>query len=328
MIRTPTVFVLGAGASEPYGFPLGSELVEKICRSLSKDNSTLTGQLRLLEFSDELKRSFCGDLSASGRASIDAFLEKRPEYMEIGRTCIAALLLPFEDEQELSTIRESNDPRAIGLTLERAARRNRRWYHYLFDQMMTGADFEQNHLSVISFNFDRSFERAMYRAVRANYQGPEEEMVKRCASLPIVHMHGMLGEPAWLHQGGGVGRQYNGANASKETLRSCAKEIKLYVESSQDADLQLAATLLHDASVVCFLGFSYHPSNLSKLNIETLRNKERGALVGTAYGLPNGPRQATSLHFATRIELQPRDWDILTFLRESPFIHELPQRYV
>ena len=32
MINTKTVLVLGAGASYPYGFPLGAELHDRICR--------------------------------------------------------------------------------------------------------------------------------------------------------------------------------------------------------------------------------------------------------------------------------------------------------
>ncbi|WP_156096076.1 hypothetical protein [Methanobacterium sp. SMA-27] len=34
MIKTPTVFVLGAGASIPYGYPSGEKLREEICHEL------------------------------------------------------------------------------------------------------------------------------------------------------------------------------------------------------------------------------------------------------------------------------------------------------
>ena len=34
MIETPTVLILGAGASKPYGYPIGSELKSRIISSL------------------------------------------------------------------------------------------------------------------------------------------------------------------------------------------------------------------------------------------------------------------------------------------------------
>ena len=39
MIKTKTVFILGAGASCPYGFPLGTELRQEICQYYSADIS-------------------------------------------------------------------------------------------------------------------------------------------------------------------------------------------------------------------------------------------------------------------------------------------------
>ena len=38
MINTNTVFVLGAGASIPYGFPSGAELREILCAPITKSN--------------------------------------------------------------------------------------------------------------------------------------------------------------------------------------------------------------------------------------------------------------------------------------------------
>jgi len=38
VITTPTVLVLGAGASAPYGFPTALELKQKICNAFAKDS--------------------------------------------------------------------------------------------------------------------------------------------------------------------------------------------------------------------------------------------------------------------------------------------------
>jgi hypothetical protein len=38
MIKKLTVLVLGTGASKPYGFPVGAEPVDQICREILDDN--------------------------------------------------------------------------------------------------------------------------------------------------------------------------------------------------------------------------------------------------------------------------------------------------
>ena len=39
---------------------------------------------------------FCNALAYSADASIDAFLEKRPDFMNIGKTCMAVALIACE----------------------------------------------------------------------------------------------------------------------------------------------------------------------------------------------------------------------------------------
>ena len=41
MIKKPTAFVLGAGASQAYGFPLGAELVDQICDRIGHGNASV-----------------------------------------------------------------------------------------------------------------------------------------------------------------------------------------------------------------------------------------------------------------------------------------------
>src|SRR6267378_303056 len=76
MIEKRTVLILGAGASMPYGFPSGSGL-----------------RRHIIEYLDEL-------LSAD-TTSIDVFLERRTEFVEIGKAAIAATLIPLESTRNL-----------------------------------------------------------------------------------------------------------------------------------------------------------------------------------------------------------------------------------
>ena len=50
-------------------------------------------------------------------------------------------------------------------------------------------DFRNNQLSVVTFNFDRSFERALIVSLQANYGVNEEGAVKLAQSVPVALTH-------------------------------------------------------------------------------------------------------------------------------------------
>lgn len=74
MISTQTTLVLGAGASNPYGFPLGSELRTELC-SIYQDMHGITWP-----FSTEQIDNFKVTFKNSSVDSIDRFLSLRPEF--------------------------------------------------------------------------------------------------------------------------------------------------------------------------------------------------------------------------------------------------------
>lgn len=72
----------------------------------------------------------------------------------MGKVAIAATLIPCETPDAM------RKARGIG------------WAGYLLDNMIAGSKpsaFQLNQLSVITFNFDRSFDRLLYRAVQSSY---------------------------------------------------------------------------------------------------------------------------------------------------------------
>ena len=66
MIKTPTVFVLGAGASIPYGYPSGEKLREEICHELEDPSHPYGRMLQSQGFSEKEILEFSSSLS-SGR---------------------------------------------------------------------------------------------------------------------------------------------------------------------------------------------------------------------------------------------------------------------
>lgn len=102
MITVPTVFLLGAGASYPYGLPLGSELKKYILERYVSDNDGHTSHLiNTTSFRRTDIDRFIGALRYSGLLSVDAFLERRPEFMEIGKAMMGIELLHAEVHDRL-----------------------------------------------------------------------------------------------------------------------------------------------------------------------------------------------------------------------------------
>ncbi len=86
MIKRDTVFVLGAGASQAYGFPSGAGLVDRICEQLQDpagDNARIL--MKSGNFSIEDLKTFRRRLRQSRLNSIDAFLQRRTEYADLGK---------------------------------------------------------------------------------------------------------------------------------------------------------------------------------------------------------------------------------------------------
>jgi hypothetical protein len=104
MITTPTVLVLGAGASYPYGFPTAAGLRQDICHAFEAPDtnaSVLIASYAGGDIDRERVFEFRQAFLKSGQPSIDAFLDRRSEFLHIGKLAIAYCLIPYESEQHL-----------------------------------------------------------------------------------------------------------------------------------------------------------------------------------------------------------------------------------
>lgn len=302
MITEPTVFVLGAGASMPYGYPSGSELRDTICEYLSSNESSQFKYLYELGCKAADIRKFRTALLYSGKPSVDAFLEYRPEFLEIGRTAIAQVLIPCEQMSKLFTRSPSK-------------KNDDRWYEYFYQQLDAPFEnFDQNKVSIITFNYDRSLEHFLFTSLKHSYGKTDEECASKLQNIPIVHVYGQLDYLPWQKDGG---RQYNYHYVVDDLLKS-AKEIKIVHE---DVDLQndpaftKANSVLNEAKQIYFLGFGYHPQNVERLNIPSSSVKTH---AGTAYDLEPAQQVLVKGLFALKdisITLSAKTMDTLLFLK-------------
>ena len=313
MIKTATTFVLGAGASMPYGFPSGQSLANIVCSSVSDRNNHVSCIVRGVTGCgstdpEELAREFRN----TGLYSIDAFLHRRPAFSKLGKALIAAALIPLEREDALFRAPDEHD-----------------WYRYLLNHILppTITEFSENNLRVVTFNFDRSFERRLFLTLRATYNLDDAAAAAATNTVEIVHVHGQLGAPSWLT---GAGRAYRGSTpvselVTEEDVAACASQIHLISDELEESlPVTRARQILREESVrVCFLGFGYHPINLARLQVREAAHGGRVRMLGTAMGIPRGERTAIQRAFGT-IDLTDADatWTITRFLQHYEFIHE------
>jgi hypothetical protein len=322
MIKIPTVLVLGAGASMPFGFPSGQSLVDLIIRYFylaergygipphSEKWFKLTIEkmkLSLMKmFSKKEVDSFLEHLY--DEESIDAFLEYQTEdAVKIGKALIAATLFPFEREDNLDLsfiMKRSNSFFAKPIEKEDT---EYNWYQLLWRALASDAKFEEfqeNQLRIITFNYDRSLEHYLFNRLKRRFHGKTNQ--EYAAKIPkIIHIHGSLGLLPWQKQKGDkkfsvvpydamdiCDKNKRSANRAMERWFRVAREsITVIHEKGETDELKEARSWIKDyCGRLYFMGFGYHPSNIKRLEIEQLSNSKK-YIVGTVRGLSYGQKR-------------------------------------
>jgi hypothetical protein len=299
MIMTPTVLVVGAGGSLPYGYPLGYDLVKKIVVDAGEPNSDFCKVLGRLSIASVYPKLLANELRVSGRQSIDAFLESRNDLLPVGRLAIAYELLGNENPEK---IYQTND-----------------WYQYLFNRICDPHQFEtfgRSNVSIVTFNYDRSLDFCLFSALRKFFQKSLEECVHNFNYIRIIHVHGAIGHPPtdednWLY----------GHAKSLDAIRYSADQIKIIHEIHETNDdtpeFRTARAILNEADVICFLRFGYHSTNVRRL-IKGVFNLSGKRICCSGFGLTDAERKAVEKQFPlANLLWGKKDHGCLTFLRET-----------
>jgi len=303
MITEPTVLVLGAGASVEYGFPTGRQLLLNICRDVGPQGGIYNFFKDHLEISPSGMERFVDALKKSSSPSVDFFLENRREFEEIGKMAIAASLIPHEKYEAFT-------PAAVP-----------RWYEILFHLMAEGGRFEENRLSVITFNYDRSLEAFLFQVLQNLYGLASEEAEQRLRKIPIIHLYGTLGTKlTW----GGPERGYD-PNLKGNWIAAAAKSIKIVHQAKPTTDeFQRAHNLLRGASEIIFLGFGFHRINVERLSLEeniefnlSVTGREP-RLLACRTGIGHGTIARIQKYMPDTIQFAPDEkWNICEFLANT-----------
>lgn len=232
MITDKTVFILGAGASKPYGYPTGGDLRKKICKEFTQKGSYFKRDDIYRQSQLALAEPFIKQFSDAGtNTSIDLFLARlnpddKKKFTNIGKTAISFFILEAECASKFGE--DMND-------------RTEDWYAPLLNKMMqkltTHDSYEKlgdNAITFITFNYDRSLEYYIYKCFTSNFPHAPEEYTKKIGGeiIKIHHVYGKIADLPWQKTGGDS--LHYGLNDFTKNIDSTIKNIKTIYEMTEN----------------------------------------------------------------------------------------------
>jgi hypothetical protein len=289
MINRKTVLILGAGASHPYGLPLGKALRHQLAYLKVGESpgyvpllDSIFGAKEVREFSEAFRRA---------SMSIDEFLGNGgAKYEAVGKAAIVAVIC----SEELESLLHNMDGRRQDEKLYGTGH----WYDHLWERMREGVAnpgmLEHNKLSIITFNYDRSLECFLHLAVREGYGVADIDAANFLRWLDPIHIYGSVGKfhPSITGVRDGIYfRQYS-PELTADDLREGSKSIRVISESRDvTPELEAARACLSAADQIVFLGFGFDQTNMRRLAIPSLfadkfhANAARPSIRFTSLGL-------------------------------------------
>lgn len=258
MINTRTVFIVGAGASCPFGFPSGQSLLDELTTTAAFPlDDVLEGEREYVhrEMDDFKKR-----LRRSGANSVDDFLQNHQKAAKFGKKLIASCLIKREICNKLTCFCEGHWLRRLWQTIKAPP-----------------TIFPANKCGFIVYNYDRCVEHYLTVAMAETYGISHTKAWESVSQIPIIHPHGLLAP----YQPEDPSITFNFKARNFDAAHSChsvnlaANHIRLFWEPISHSDQTDASgmpnvqstmkTLLTNANRVIFLGFGFLKSNTEHL---------------------------------------------------------------
>jgi hypothetical protein len=280
MFISPTVFVVGAGASAEANLPVGSGLVDQIKAGLRFKLSTFGesgsgGDSNLYQTIAKdvghqraaAALSQCREISYSldHADSIDAYMNEfrhNPDVAKYAKLAIAYYIAIAESGSKL-VVNRSNVSNTLNSDVTKST-----WYNHFFRSLRDGVEFENldsifRNVSIICFNYDRCIEQYLFYSLRHYYRVDPQRAIEVLRTLRIHRPYGHIGgfnfDPSTGHSNYGL--HLNGISLVEQS-----KTLRTVYEGNADS---FALKDIHDelvsAKQIVFLGFGFH-----KLNMELL----------------------------------------------------------
>lgn len=315
MLGRKTLLILGAGAGADINMPMGGALATTIAKYLnlspknnygwtvdenSRDtgNGTTRDALQLLA-----NQSGVADITTYFSAahqisqglpdwtnSIDGYLHRhqdQPLVQRCGKLAIAQIILESEAGCALYV-----DPDVAPLN-QRFRDKNavqQSWFQSLWSILQTDIVRSKNlveifdRLSVITFNYDRTFEHFLYTGLQQAFNLHHSQAATIINSkLDIDHVYGKVADLPWQNEGRG---HAFGKTPTPHDLAVLWKRITTYNEEISDQILlDKLALKIGNAERIIFLGCHYHAQNMKLLRAAATASDQRNVEVyATAVG--------------------------------------------
>jgi hypothetical protein len=304
MIRTKTVFVVGAGASveaslTPGQFPAGKGLCSAISRLTAPGS---VGWVNDPKF-DQAINAYLTSLSAPGHLpvreellrlseaihiapSIDNYLHSNfhnPIAVMIGKLGIAHTIAECERGSKLKPVKQKPLKQG-GID---TALLSETWYARLAELLVEGVTLDNletifDNVSFIIFNYDRCVEHFLWHMLRLYFGISEASADKLMERLDVVHPYGSLGP---LHSQVGGAKSFGfGEPADGYSIFEMAKNIRTFTEERGNEKIQEEVRkLMAESHLMVFVGFGFIDLNMKLLR--PVVKSEARCIAGTCFAV-------------------------------------------
>jgi hypothetical protein len=286
MYKPNTLFIIGAGASAEVGFPVGSQLAEKIRgmtafeRGVEGDGPGIVGGdkhlLSELRRISAPQRNVMNWLAAAQtihrgvmfNTSIDNFIDQHrdePHVALCGKLAIARTIIHREQVSPLYVDFRKSDGQFKSIE-----ETNRTWLMPFF-RLLIGQVYPSEldklfeRIAIICFNYDRCIEHFLVHAIKNHYAIPIEKAAETVSKLRIYHPYGTLGPLDWQVRESGKARVAFGSYHERMELEPLIKELRTFTESVGTDQLAQIKNEVQFAEQIIILGFSCFPENMRLL---------------------------------------------------------------
>ena len=297
--------IVGAGASDEAGLPIGHELKRDIASMLGTrlndgsyrhpDNLICQAFQRLADGDDIVNRNINPYIYAAQQIkdamplaiSIDNYLDAHQGNIKLercGKLAIAKAILDAERKSLMYF-----DGKDVCTTLKQGSLVHT-WYHSFFQLLAENCRVKdlENRLSSIKlviFNYDRCIEHFLYHALQTYYKIDKSEAARLVKGIEIYHPYGVVGSLPWY--GDGVVADF-GIEPYGAQLVDLASQIRTFTEGTDpdSSNIQAIRKVIFQADIVLFLGFAYHRLNLDLIRSSAShKNPTAVRYFGTAHGI-------------------------------------------
>lgn len=295
-----SLFILGAGASCSYGFPSGESLLSRIS-TIAKNEAASSSSV----LDSALANRLANVIDQSRPPSIDWLLELHPDLAISGKYCIGQAICELETDTRIDKVKTNED-----------------WYKWLFQSACRDCrsifDLLDIFPKILTFNYDISLERYLYRCLRAMYGVSSELAIKVLRDLPIRHVYGTFGSIGQF-----ADETCYKITMGQEEIYSKCQNIKTIHEVKTKSENDHVEWAYADVDNVAILGFGYHAENIELVGLRSCVQliRRRGLrIISSCYSMGTAYVEAISQLFGdpgpALCRLGRHEWMCLETLKE------------